>query len=330
MGVSTVNLAPFNVTTINGANTITNTFDKELTADNLGAAANFIDDELEDDVMTGAIYAFQFWSQSGPSSLGHGALTVEKNRVYNETTNQYVTAGQVRINVSGGSVLNADIALAGVLDGAGTDTEDGYIDFRKALACEPNMILHFTYKPKVEISAKHNNVNTNLVLRLPVNKWPRVPADAVNLSVSGDKRLDTVKASIAAVGLGGNGLGSYQDIIIPITTYHKDNNPTGIKTVKPGETIDIYYGYGDNKITAPMTYGDVNGDGSGAAITVRDFVIGQGNAAGTALDTGDVNGDGNTDGKDLLKTFSMELGDQSSGAGAAEMYVDQQQYASDR
>merc|ERR1712036_107754 len=90
---------------------------------------------------------------------------------------------------------------------------------------------------------------------------------------------------------GGIGLGSYQDIIIPITTYHKDNNPTGIKTVKPGETIDIYYGYGDNKITAPMTYGDVNGDGT-------------------------------TDGKDLLKTFSMELGDQSSGAGAAEMYVD--------
>ncbi|MEE2911884.1 MAG: FlgD immunoglobulin-like domain containing protein [Candidatus Poribacteria bacterium] len=294
-----VNLATFNVTTINGANTITNTPDVELTAD---AGGNFIDDELEDDVMTGEIYAFQFWSQSGPSSLGHTALTVEKNRVYNETTNQYVTAGQVRVNVSGGSVLNADIALAGVLDGAGTDTDA--VDFRKALACEPNMIFHFTYTPKVEISAKYNNVNTNLVLRLPVNKWSRVPNDAANFSVSGSKRIDAVKASIAAVGLGGNGLSSYQDIIIPITT-------ADIKTVKPGETIDIYYGYGDNKITAPMTYGDVNGDGSGAAITVRDFVVGQGNAAGTALDGGD-----------KLKTFSIELGDQSSGAGAAEMYVD--------
>merc|ERR1712098_926852 len=134
---TTVNVAQFGVTTIAGAGAINNTPDKELIAD---ADLNYVDDELADDVITGGIYAFKFWAQSGPAALGHTALTVEKNRVYNETTNQFVTAGQVRINVSGGSVLNADIALVGLAEGASTDTET--VDFKRAAACQPNMIFH--------------------------------------------------------------------------------------------------------------------------------------------------------------------------------------------
>ena len=64
-------------------NEITNTPDVEITDDdgyvgggNVGTANNFTDDELEDDVVTGEAYAFKFWSRSGPSSLGHSALTV--------------------------------------------------------------------------------------------------------------------------------------------------------------------------------------------------------------------------------------------------------------
>merc|ERR1711881_478696 len=101
---------------------------------------------------------------------------------------------------------------------------------------------------------------------------------------------------------------------IPITT-------DDIKTIKPGQTIEIYYGYGDNKIVAPMTYGTDTGLDKTAAnnyITVRDFVVGQGNSANvggtlvsTALDT-----------TNLLRIYSVQLGDQASGAGVAEVFVD--------
>merc|ERR1711959_179787 len=284
-------------------NSITNTPDVEITDDdgnvggvNVGTANNFTDDELEDDVVTGEAYAFKFWSRSGPSSLGHSTLTVEKNRVYNETTNQFVTPGQVRINVSGGAVTNADIALVGVSDSGTDDTKDAdgnvVVDFREASSCQPNMILHFTYSPKVEISSTYDGKPTNLVLRVPVNKWPKVDNSVdganfklANFHVTGAKRMDVVKVvANNRVVIGGTGLGSYQDIIIPITT-------DDIKTIKPGQTIDIYYGYGDNKIVAPMTYGTDTGLDKTAAnnyITVRDFVVGQGNSAnvgGTLVST---------------------------------------------
>merc|ERR1712093_782206 len=203
--------------------------DVELTLDNLnGGGANFIDDELEDDKVTGQTYAFMFWSQSGPTSLLHAPLTVEKNRVYNETTNQFTTPGQVRVNVAGGSVTDADIVLNDVADGAGTDADAD--DYRKAAACQTGMIFHFAYTPKVEIGATYDGNPTNLVLRIPTNRWPQVWKDGSNFFVDGDGRMDAVKDNLLNApnrqpagdttayldlrgGLSGLGLESYQDII---------------------------------------------------------------------------------------------------------------------